>query len=198
MTRTATYYILIFFSLATIWYSYNQRKSFEEKLWTLKSNLLETRFELTDLKEKQRIGLSTNGIVISDSLKNKLPQQTLILRLHNGICLSCFVENIIMLKTELTKRGKGLFVLGSYTFDGGLKDEIAIIQDKILKSLNVPALQIMPADSLDFPYIFCVNEQGQIENLYFFSKKDFSPTLEYLKSMERFDLLLPPLKRDIQ
>ena len=54
-----------------------------------------------------------------------LPPQTLILRLHNGICLSCYTENILKLKNELTKRGKGLLVLGSYTFDGGLKDEIA-------------------------------------------------------------------------
>lgn len=191
MKRTLIYYVLIIVSLVTICYSYSQRKSYEEKLWAFSSNLLETRFALTDLKEKQSVALSTNGTIILDSLKHKLPLRTLILRLHNGICLSCYAENLLMLKTEIDKRTEELFVLGSYTFDRGLKDEIAMFQDEKLKSINVPALRIMPADSLDLPYVFCVNERGQIENLHFFVKKDFSPTLDYLKSIERLGWLLP-------
>lgn len=193
MKKSIIYYVLVFLSLVTVYHSYNQRKSFEEKLWILQSDLLETRFELTALKEEQSIGLSTNGTILSDSLRHVLPSQTLILRLHNGICLSCYTENILKLKNELAKKGKGLLVLGSYTFDGGLKDEIAAIQDKELKSLNMPALRIMPANSLDRPYVFYVNRQGQIEHLHFFSKKDFSLTSEYLQSTERF-LSLPSIK----
>lgn len=64
MKRNLIYYVLIIVSLVTIYYSYNQRKSYEEKLWALSSNLLETRFALTDLKENQSVGLSTNGTVI--------------------------------------------------------------------------------------------------------------------------------------
>ncbi len=182
------YYILITIPLITAYYSYSQRKSFEDKLWNLNSNLLETHIELSDLKEKQMICLSTNGALITDSIRNKLPLHTFILRLHNGICLSCYAENIQLLYADLEKKGKDLFVLGSYTFDGGLKDEISIIQGKVPKSSNIPKLSIMPADSLGIPYVFLINENGQIKDLHFLLKKDYSLTSEYLKSIERLGL----------
>lgn len=182
------YYILIIISLITVYYSYRQRKSFEDKLWILNSNLLETLIELSDLKEKQIIGLSTNGTLITDSIRKKLPLHTFILRLHNGICLSCYEENIKLLYADLEKKGKDLFVLESYTFDGGLKDEISIIKGKIPKSSNIPELSIMPADSLGIPYVFLINENGQIKDLHFLLKKDYSLTSEYLKSIERLGL----------
>ena len=163
------YYILITIPLITAYYSYSQRKSFEDKLWNLNSNLLETH-------------------IVTDSIRNKLPLHTFILRLHNGICLSCYAENIQLLYADLEKKGKDLFVLGSYTFDGGLKDEISIIQGKVPKSSNIPKLSIMPADSLGIPYVFLINENGQIKDLHFLLKKDYSLTSEYLKSIERLGL----------
>lgn len=46
----------------------------------------------------------------------------------------------------------------------------------------------MPADSLGIPYVFLINENGQIKDLHFLLKKDYSLTSEYLKSIERLGL----------
>ena len=69
-----------------------------------------------------------------------------------------------------------------------MKDEISIIQGKVPKSSNIPKLSIMPADSLGIPYVFLINENGQIKDLHFLLKKDYSLTSEYLKSIERLGL----------
>ena len=45
------YYILITIPLITAYYSYSQRKSFEDKLWNLNSNLLETNIVLNKNRE---------------------------------------------------------------------------------------------------------------------------------------------------
>lgn len=188
MMKTLLYIGLVLLSLVTVFYSYTQRRSLESKFWSLKNIIVETRYELNDIKEQQRICLATNGFIVHDSLRSKIPIHTLVLRLHNDICLSCYAENIQLLGSALEKMEQGLFILGSYSFDGSLRDEISIIKDSTLRTINIPALHIIPADSINVPYVFFINENGQLTNVHFFAKKDFSLTQEYLKSIERFKM----------
>ncbi len=191
MKNTIIFGTLIALTAITICFSYLHRSKFEDKLWAQNSNLLEMRFALNDIATKEKITFSTNGIVLSDSVVSLLPSDTYILRLHNGICMSCYAENLVKLKEMLDKTKKTLFILGSYTFDMVFRDEFSFIQNQNVSSINIPALKIMPADSLEIPYVFHLNTQGKIDHLHFFEKRDFSLTQQYLESIQR---LLPQFR----
>lgn len=145
---------LIVLTLSTITISILQRNSFENKLWIQNSALLETKFELADIIEKEKMRLSTNGIKLPDSITVRLPSNSFILRMHNNVCLSCYAEILIKLQDKLSSENKELFILGSYSFDSILQEEISIIKGENVTSTNIPNLQIMPADSLEQPYLF--------------------------------------------
>lgn len=185
MKNAVTFSILIVLSLVTIGYSYFQRDKFEDKLWIQNSNLLEARFALSDIKEKEKMAYLTDGVTLCDSVVSLVPSDVYILRLHEGVCMSCYANNVKMLAEVLDSIGKNLFVIGAYTFDSALKEELSFIQTSNIKSINIRELSIMPADSLEIPYIFHLTSQGKIDHLHFFEKHDFSLTRQYILSIQR-------------
>lgn len=182
MKGTIFFVVLIILTIITICFSYRQRSKLEDKLWTINSNLLETRFELDDMRAKTIVCYSTNGVTLPDSIASLLSDSVYILRLHNNICMSCYAEHLIRLKEKLNMTKQQLYVLGSYIYDDALRDEISILTDSNLRVINIPALEIMPADSMEIPYIFLLNPRNKLEYVHFFEKHDFTITEEYLKS----------------
>lgn len=183
--NTIIYFALIIMTLSTIVVSILQRDGFENKLWTQNSVLLEAKFGLADLKEKEKIRLSTNGIKLPDSITIQLPSNTFILRMHSNVCLSCYAENLIKLQKLLSNKNKKLFVLGSYSFNSILEEEISIIKGENVASINIPNLQIIPADSLEQPYLFFLENHGKITHTHFFEKHEFELTQYYLEAIQR-------------
>lgn len=113
--------ILILTVCISVVYSYIQRNEYEDRLWTLNSLLIENKNELFNIKEKLSTELKLEGYILDDSITSIIPPYTLILRLHNNVCLSCYTDILLKLKSELEKKNQDLFILGSYTFESNLK-----------------------------------------------------------------------------
>ncbi len=183
--------ILILTVCISVVYSYIQRNEYEDRLWTLNSLLIENKNELFNIKEKLSTELKLEGYILDDSITSIIPPYTLILRLHNNVCLSCYTDILLKLKSELEKKNQDLFILGSYTFESNLKKEISIIQCTTQKYANIPTLVIPPADSIETPYLFFLDNKGRIVHPHILIKKDFQTTYQYLQHIKR---IYPPYK----
>lgn len=160
----------------------NYKNKIENTIWKLKSTLLEYKFELSDWEERKLYELNTEGVLLPDSLRNTLNKYT-ILRLHDGICMSCFAENLSRL-IEVTKKDSiPILVLGNYIYKSALREDLKSIGGENLIFLSLPTLSIVPADSLGQPYLFDVDVNGKIQHVFFVSKDKYNLTNSYLKSI---------------
>lgn len=162
------------------------RNKTEAKLWQLKSVLLEEQFKIAEFKDIQNYSLNSEGLILSDTIKKVLPDNVCVLRLHDGICLSCYAENLLLLEKKMNQvEDIRLFVLGSYNFTTQLKEELASVNMSKVKSINILAHDILPADSIGRPYLFFLNKKGMVKNLYFFQKEDYASIDLYLRAIQR-------------
>lgn len=162
------------------------RNKTEAKLWQLKSVLLEEQFKIAEFKDIQNYSLNSEGLILSDTIKKVLPDNVCVLRLHDGICLSCYAENLLLLEKKMNQvEDIRLFVLGSYNFTTQLKEELASVNMSKVKSINILAHDILPADSIGRPYLFFLNKKGMVKNLYFFQKEDYASIDVYLRAIQR-------------
>lgn len=162
------------------------RNKTEAKLWQLKSVLLEEQFKIAEFKDIQNYSLNSEGLILSDTIKKVLPDNVCVLRLHDGICLSCYAENLLLLEKKMNQvEDIRLFVLGSYNFTTQLKEELASVNMSKVKSINILDHDILPADSIGRPYLFFLNKKGMVKNLYFFQKEDYASIDVYLRAIQR-------------
>lgn len=162
------------------------RNKTEAKLWQLKSVLLEEQFKIAEFKDIQNYSLNSEGLILSDTIKKVLPDNVYVLRLHDGICLSCYAENLLLLEKKMNQvEDIRLFVLGSYNFTTQLKEELASVNMSKVKSINILDHDILPADSIGRPYLFFLNKKGMVKNLYFFQKEDYASIDLYLRAIQR-------------
>lgn len=182
--------VIILLSLFVIVYClFNLKQKYEDNIWNLQSALLEEQLKVVDIKDIQAYSLDSEGITLSDSIKRNIPKDVCILRLHDGICLSCYAENIQKFEAETHYfKNIRLFVLGSYNFISQLKTELKSMNIDNISFLNLPSSYILPADSIGRPYVFLLNENGRVNNLYFFQKNEFSSINKYLKAVERINI----------
>lgn len=109
-----------------------------------------------------------------------------VLRLHTGVCLSCYTDILLKLKGILDNRKIiKLFVLGSYSFETTLKEELSVINCENVDFINIPALEILLADEVGRPYLFVLNANNLMNNLYFCQKEEFVSLERFLYSVER-------------
>ena len=102
------------------------------------------------------------------------------------MCLSCYAENLSKLVQRVIEMDSlELLILGSYTYNSALKDELSVISSANLNFINFPSLVIMPADSLSQPYLFVLDERKMINNLFFFQKEDMESVDKYLHNLLR-------------
>lgn len=179
--------IILFITIVLAGYTiYIVKERSEDKVWKLHSTLLEARYRLFDMKEKQLYKLETEGLLLPDSVKEKITPNTCVVRLHNDMCLSCYAENLSKLVQRVIEMDSlELLILGSYTYNSALKDELSVISSANLNFINFPSLVIMPADSLGQPYLFVLDERKMINNLFFFQKEDMESVDKYLHNLLR-------------
>lgn len=154
----------------------------------LTQDLVELKVELTDASESRSFALdSENSLLELDIEKSLLDSTALVLRLHDDICLGCYVENLINLRNKLSNdfRDINLLVLGSYNFLSQLKDILIELDMQNLKYVNVANRNILPADSLRMPYLFSVNKNKKVQHVYVLQKKDLDSIDKYLLSIKR-------------
>ena len=160
----------------------------EDQVWKLNSAFLENKFRLSDITENQLLALNTEGFSLSDSIRKIIPDNACVLRLHTGVCLSCHAENLLRLKKMLDSQKKiKLFVLGSYSFEATLKEELSAINCRNVEFVNISTLEIIPADESGQPYLFVLNENGLINNLFFCQKAEYDSLEGFLHSIERIN-----------
>lgn len=186
MKRTVIILFLIVLFLLIGYNTYKMKEQFEDKFWNLNSAFLEIKFALGDLKESQYSVWDTEGLLLPDSVRDLIPRGTCILRLHNNICLSCYAENLMRFENYVDT----LFVVGSYSFNTIFENELSVFHKRHLKSINIPSLSIIPADSIERPYLFILNKNGAVDNVFFFEKGDFSSVNRYMQSAKRQLLLM--------
>lgn len=166
--------------------AFRVRHDLEKIIWQLKSALLEEKFKVSNLEEIQLYTLNTEGAVLPDTIVKYIPEGVCILRLHDGICLSCYAENLSRLESHIDgSDGIRLFVLGSYNFTTQLKEELMGVDLNQVKFVNLPSCKVLPADSIGCPYLFTINKEGVIMNLHFFQKENFSLTSRYFQAIKR-------------
>mgnify|MGYP003311457856 CR=1 FL=1 len=161
---------------------WNYKRITENSIWKLKSTLLEYKFELSDWEERKLYELKTEGVLLPDSLLDTMVKYS-ILRLHDGICMSCFADNLSQLIKFVQKDSIPILILGNYMYKSAFKEDLRIIGGDNFKLLNLPSLSIMPADSLEQPYLFEVGVDGKIQNVFFINKDKYELANSYLKSI---------------
>ena len=161
---------------------WNYKRITEKLIWELKSTLLEYKFELSDWEERKLYELKTEGVVLPDSLLDTINNHA-VLRLHDGICMSCFADNLSRLIKLVQKDSIPVIILGNYMYKSSLKEDLRIIGGDKCKLLNFPSFRIVPADSLEQPYLFEVGVNGKIQNVFFINKDKYEFGNSYLKSI---------------
>jgi hypothetical protein len=174
--------ILIVAFLVTGISFWNYKNKIENIIWKLKSTLLEYKYEVSDWEERKKCELNTEGVVLPDSLQNIIDNNC-VLRLHDGICMSCFAENLSRLLEIARKDTISILILGNYMYKSSFKEDIKLIGGECFDSMNLLTLSIIPADSLEQPYLFDVDVNGKIQNVFFVSKDKYELGNSYLNSI---------------
>lgn len=177
----------VFFICLTIWF-YTLKDKMTEVVDKLTQDLVEQKMELADASASRALALdSENRFLGIDVEKSFLDSITFVLRLHDDICLGCYVENLISLRKKLgdDSGGINLLVLGSYNFLSQLKDILIELDMQNFKYINVADRHILPADSLRMPYLFVLNKNKMVQQVYVLLKKDPDSIDRYLLSIKR-------------
>jgi hypothetical protein len=141
------------------------------QILSIERNFIEIEDQLRDLRNREMLTLQSIGVKIpkiNNRQTNNEPK--IYLRLHQGICMSCYINSIIEIYSSLSESFPVLIV-GSYQYQSAYDD---ILRDSKLTDkdhLNeVSILNRIPADSADAPYVFTIDESGGIGNILFLDK----------------------------
>ena len=183
MRKNVVTLMVMAIATSVIVYAYMEQTKVEKALVALQANYSNTRFELLDKQEEQRYVLKTEGESIADSLVSLLPENTCILRIHNGGCLSCYAQNVIHLYQLVKDLDIPFAVLGTYSTRRQFKGETAgLIPTDSVFNVNVDCYGFLPADSIDKPYLFVIRN-GEARQVYILNKNGSETLKLYVKSL---------------
>lgn len=113
-----------------------------------------------------------------DSLK--LLPHTIYLRIHQNMCLACYTSTI----NNISDKIKNMPMVGSYDYISSFNSIVKefCFLDTVKSKNNLHFLNKIPADSLNKPYLFTINEKNRINSLFFLEKENTEERIElYIK-----------------
>lgn len=184
MKRGIIIFTIVLTVSCVVYYCVDTNKNISEKMWGLYSELVERETIISDMQEIQSYQIKSECRNLGRDIRYKLPSNLYIVRLHDDICLDCYAECLVRLKNELKDDTK-LFILGSYHFSTTFKDILMSLNLDSVKYENIPDTFILPADSINRPYVFSLDEYGCTHNVFIFSRKEYDTIKEYVNLIKR-------------
>lgn len=165
---------------------YNSYKALNRKIYEIEYEVIQYR-EVVKQNDSQRMAaLQLENTVIDPSvIRNDSIEPDVILRLHEGICMACYFNNVKFLIDCLDKKGKKILILGNYPNEA--------VFNKVLRDLgSSPKIQVINdkryhnsrADDVKAPYLFRIAENNKIKNAFFIDKGDTLTISEYVKILD--------------
>lgn len=164
---------------------YKKNKKIQYEIFNLEYQLMGAR---DHLKEKNEVGHLTVSfentlLPLTPNDLNKM-QPGLVVRLHNDICMSCYLGSSKHLFDKLDKTGIPYSVLGSYPNSSKFRKLLKDMGTEAMP-VNIPVIEDYPPDKVNIPYAFVLSSDGKIKNLFFLDKADSTLTNEYVGMIKR-------------
>ncbi len=139
-------------------------------------NFIEVRDQIQDLRDKEILTLQSVGCDISGtSVRRDNNPSRVYLRLHEGVCASCYVNSIIDIYKALSDMIP-VSIVGSYSYRSAYDDLLRDCNMAEADSVNdISILNHIPADSANIPYIFTLNDRGAVNSILFLDKSVMEP-----------------------
>lgn len=187
MKYTLQILLTIVLSICLFIYISNTNNKINTSIESLKSDLLEERIKIANMEDVRSLAIDTEGRMLPTSVIKNVPDSIdFILRLHDGICLNCYIKNLLRLAQQVdNSENLQMMILGSYNFTSQFNAEITSIGMKDFHYMNINEHDILPIDSIGVPYLFTLTQEGKAEHIYVFFKEDFKSVEKYLQLIER-------------
>lgn len=179
------YFVLIVGGVYLSYISFMKYKELDDKIFSVEYELIQCRELLNDNNAAIHAGLKSNYTILSFS---EIPHDgfvRLVLRLHEGMCLTCHSASLKYLVQKLLERQISLTIVGSYASTDVFERELKRIGGIEFERLNNNSLRSVVADEQNRPYLFLLSPQGQISDVFFLTKKDTLLINEYIRMVEK-------------
>lgn len=166
-------------------YIQGTHKKVKGSLFALQTKYTNTRLQLLEAKETLYYTVVSERNNISDDLHKVLPKDICILRLHDVACMGCYAENITKFSQKMKENNSPFFVLSSYHNKKQLFADLSgIITLDSTNYLNINQYGILPADSINRPYLFIRNGNNTIQDVYIFEKGEYELLDKYINTLK--------------
>lgn len=166
---------------------YKKHKKIEYEIFNLEYQLIGARDHLKEKNEVDHLTVSFENTLLPLTTEDiKKVQPGLVVRLHNDICMSCYLGISKHLFDKLDKSGIPYSVLGSYPNSSKFRKQLKDLGTEAV-SVNFPFMENYPPDKINIPYAFMLSPDGKIKNLFFLDKADSTLTNEYVGMIKRIN-----------
>lgn len=166
-------------------YVWDTHEKVRSTLFELQTKYTNTRSQLLDTKEILYYTIISSRENISNDLYEVLPQNVCILRLHDVACMGCYAENVIRFSQKMRKDSLPFFILSTYSNEKQLNSDLSgIISLDSVNHFNINQYGILPADSINRPYLFIRDSNDKIQNVYIFEKGEYGMLDKYINALK--------------
>lgn len=165
-----------------------QNDNILRKLYSEYEDAREYNQNTKDLLADFRIAIITSSnlhkCILPTAVSNLIKEKTVILRLSEDICMSCYAQQLNMIDSYFgDNRQLPFYIVASYKSKNHYTTQLNYLKNYTF-STNIPSLYIEELDDCLYPYILIVSEKGEILTFFPILKNEILSLQLFLNQLE--------------
>lgn len=164
---------MVFLTFLFVFYVITTKNKSQQLYFDLENQQIENAISVQSTLDKDSLFYESLGAFVFFE-KEDITKKILYLRVHENICFSCYLSEMLKIKSIINNVISDLNfnILGSYQYITKFEKDINDFNLSGFESANrADILNDIPADKLNIPYFFTITKNHQVESILFIERK---------------------------